>query len=343
MIRASSHPYKPTADMSRFAVVGVISNPWRFQKRYEHYFHWASMIEAAGVICVTVEQAFGDRPFMVTRPDNPHHVQVRTVEELWHKENMGNLGFRRAAEIVKGLREVAFCDTDIFPAKPPHEWMTETWHMLQHYHAVQMGSSLINLGIEHDAIGKPPMPSFAANYLRYGSPTPHLHLDCNGGTYPYPGGKGWGWPGGCWAFNVDALNKLGGLVDFCILGSGDWYMACGLIGEMKMALDIRMAPSQPYIAALLHWQELAARYIQKDIGCVQGMLYHYFHGSTKNKGYGSRGDILTRNRFNPHTDIKYDVQGLLQLETWEPRQIKLRDEVRRYFQSRFEDDTEGGR
>jgi hypothetical protein len=299
------------------------------------------MAEAAGVKLITVEQAFGLRPFMVTQEGNPHHVQVRTVEELWHKENMGNLGFRRAAELSPSAREVAFVDADIFPAKPPHEWFTETWHMLQHYEVVQMGESLVNLGIHHDALG-PPMPSFMHNYLKFGSPTPLQHTDKAGGKYPYGGGKGWGWPGGCWAYNVEALNKLGGLIDFCILGSGDWYMACGLIGEMKMAIDVRIAPSQPYLAALLHWQEIAERWIKRDAGCVPGMLYHYFHGTTRNKGYGSRGDILTRNKFNPHADLKCDVQGLLQLETWEPRQIKLRDQIRAYFAARREDDTDGG-
>jgi hypothetical protein len=42
-----------------------------------------------------VELAFGNRPFEVTDPDNPRHVQVRSGHELWHKENLVNLGVAR--------------------------------------------------------------------------------------------------------------------------------------------------------------------------------------------------------------------------------------------------------
>jgi hypothetical protein len=63
-----AHPYKPPADLSRFYVITPISNPRRFARRYELYFVFKEMCQAAGVNLITIEQAFGDRQFMVTSP-----------------------------------------------------------------------------------------------------------------------------------------------------------------------------------------------------------------------------------------------------------------------------------
>jgi hypothetical protein len=38
-----------------------------------------------------VEVALNERPFVVTEPDNPKHLQIRTHSVIWHKENMINL------------------------------------------------------------------------------------------------------------------------------------------------------------------------------------------------------------------------------------------------------------
>ncbi len=80
----------------------------------------------------------------------------------------------------------------------------------------------------------------------------------------------------------------------------------------------------------------AERYIQRNIGYVQGLLLHYFHGSKKDRGYIGREEILWKNRFDPASDIKRDWQGLLQLTDQKSR---LRDHLRTYFRSRNEDAT----
>src|SRR6476659_5308103 len=93
------HPHRPAADLSHFYVILVISNPVRYTRRYELYWRVYEMCKCAGVHIITVESQLGQRPFMVTEAGNPNHVQVRTIEELWHKENMINLGANRAKSI----------------------------------------------------------------------------------------------------------------------------------------------------------------------------------------------------------------------------------------------------
>ena len=62
------HPHKPSADLSQFYVVTPVSNPVRYKRRYELYWRFKEMCEAADVKLITVEQAFGLRPFMLAEP-----------------------------------------------------------------------------------------------------------------------------------------------------------------------------------------------------------------------------------------------------------------------------------
>lgn len=324
-------------DLKDFFVVTVVSNPIRYKRRFELYYRFARMCECAGVNLITVEQAFGDRDFLLTDKNNPRHVQVRSVEELWHKENMINIGIKHGRREIPGVKYVAWVDADCAPVREPRNWFEETWHELQHYQFVQMWETMIDLDSYYSSMGEP-MPSFMANYIKYGSPNPGEFKSIEA-TYPY-GHKIFGRPGLAWAANLDALDQVGGLIDWAILGAGDWYMAHGLIGSMKVPTG-ELNASSDYTKKFLTWQDRAEKWIKRDVGYVRGLVYHYWHGNKSNRGYGTRGKILTDNQYNPNTDIKYDSQGMLQLETYDERQMKLRDQIRLYFRARNEDALSG--
>lgn len=330
------HPHKPQADLDHFYVITVISNPIRYKRRYELYYKFAAMVQGAGINLITVEQAFGNRPFMVTEKDNPFHVQCRSAEELWLKENMANLGVQRAKQLDSEAREVALVDADCFPMVPPYEWFEETWHALQHYEFVQMWEYLINFGPQEQPIGNAQM-SFMAVYEANG-----YRIEPLGRRHTLPQHSGvntLGAPGLAWAANISALDAVGGFYDKSILGSGDRHMALGLVGAMEGALmGFEKLPG--YYHSLIEWQNRCERWIKRDVGMVRTTVGHWHHGNKKHRHYGSRNKILIENEYNPYTDVKYDAHGLLQLETFEPRQIRLRDEIRGYFRSRNEDSIE---
>lgn len=341
--RKHKHPHKPAADLSHFWVVTVISNAARFKRRYELYWQFKEMCDSAGIRLITVEQAFGHRDFMVTERGNPEHVQVRTVEELWHKENMINLGIHRMMALDPEAREVAWVDSDCAPMRTPVDWFEETWHKLQHYEFVQMWEHMIDLDIAFNPIAT--RPSFMHNYFKYGEPNPidKIILGRSEEYYCPPSWtkRSYGAPGLAWAANVSALNQIGGgssgpILDKCILGAGDWYMAHALIGSISETLGSDNS-SGAYAKYLLSWQERAEYWIKRDVGVVGGTVYHYYHGDKIHRKYGSRGSILTRAGYDPDRDVKYDAYGLLQLETRSPHQIRLRDEIRNYMSERNED------
>lgn len=335
------HPFKAQADLSKFFVVTTISNPNQYKRRYELYWKFKEMCDCAQVKLITVEQAFGARQFMITTPDNPLHVQVRTVEQLWHKENMLNLGFERARE--HRAKEIAWIDADCKYSGTPREWFEETWHALQHYEFVQMFDFLIDLDLNNNPMGAP-QRSFMSNYIAKGCPPleEFIVLAKEAKDYDYGGGKSFpGVSGLAWAANVETgLDRIGRLMDFSILGANDWYTAHALVG-MLSPQTVGIAPSN-YLNKMTQYQTLCERWIKRDVGAVKGTVFHDFHGVKKLRGYNTRNRILNDNLYDPDLDIKLDTQGLWQLETWEPRQIRMRDQIRAYFAARKEDSTTGG-
>lgn len=319
-----------------FFVVTVVSNPVRYKKRYQLYRRFKEMCEGACVHLVTVEQAFGDRPFVVTDKDDPWNLQVRSVDELWVKENMINLGIAHGLKLDPTMKYVAWIDADCRPARPYRDWFEETWHQLQHNQMVQMWEWIQDLDDDFNPLAGLG-PSFVANYIKTGTPYPK-GVGTNMPTYPYENVDGpvsWGSPGLAWAANIDALNQIGGLPDQAILGAGDWYLAHMLINNLE--LPQMKDYSQGYRNSWLKIQERCERWIKRDIGYVSGLVFHDAHGKKVDRKYNTREQILIGNQYDPTTDIKYDTQGHLMLETWEPRQIRMRDQIRAYFRARNED------
>lgn len=326
--------HRVEADLSHFWAITVLSNSPRFERRYENYWAFKDMCDAAGIQLITVELQLGTRGFMITEAGNSHHVQLRTIDELWHKENLINIGVQRAMQIDPKVSKVAWIDADIRPMSPPRYWFEETWHELEHSEFVQMFEYLVDLDSDYNPLTNPSM-SFMASYHRGGRHIPVAQPGKPIGSYVKPGDFWLGPPGGAWAANIDAYKAVGGLIDFCILGSADWHMAQGLLGILQPKKGENW--SSRYAEKLFNWQERALKWIKKDVGFVKGGILHDNHGPKFFRYYVSRKKILVESEYDPNRDIKYDPQGVLQLETHSERQIKLRDDIKAYFRARNED------
>lgn len=317
-------------NVDRFHAVAVISNPVRYKKRTHLFKKFQMEMKLAGVDLLVVELAYGHRHFEVTEPGNPWHLQLRTNSEIWHKENLINLGVRRLCEVAPNWKYFAFIDADI-SFVPSHaftereNWVRETVHKLQHHAVVQMFQTALDIGPNGETFGK--YEGFAWAYVE-GRFKPN--------NYKYTSFH----PGYCWAMRRDAFDALGGLIETAILGAADRHMAYGLVGMMEESVHPGLSPS--YATNLLQWQTRAERYIQRDLGFIHGTIIHHFHGKKSDRNYHNRWSILVANQFNPDTDLKKNASGVLQLEVISPRQIKLRDDIRKYFLARNEDsiDTE---
>jgi hypothetical protein len=364
---------KPDRIAEPLYVVTSISNPWRYRSRWALYHDFARHIEQVGARLVTVEVAYGEREHAVqagdVRPEtggaeepratgvhscHPSSlqspasglIQLRTQHELWHKENALNIGFSR---LPADWKYAAWIDADVTFARP--DIVTATIHALQHWPVVQMWSRALDLapnghpfahyrsfadchvnrpeagGRRREDVGREDVGR--ASHLGYGSAT--------AGGY---------WHSGyAWAIRRDAFNAIGGLIDFAPLGAADYFMSWGLLGQLsgriyRQIKDRSRASRgyhQDYVEALAEWERKAAA-LRKNLGCVEGLLTHAWHGKKRQRGYNVRENVLIDNQFNPRTDLRRDWQGLWQLhDDGSERSVRLRDQFRAYFRSRDED------
>ncbi len=317
-------PKKHLHLLDNFYVITMISNPIRYKTRYELYKRFEKMVLDAGATLVTVEIAFGEREFEITDSQNTNHIQLRTIDELWIKENALNIAISR---LPIDWKYVAWVDADIHFSRP--DWLIETVHQLQHYHVVQMWSHCHDLGPQFE-----PMQVHESFMYRYHQNSCQPPQGAGFGGYYTPKNSFWH-SGFAWAATRHAIDSLSGLLSIGILGSGDHHMALCLISQGHRSIPNGVGSR--YLKEILKWQDRCKRYIKKDVGYVAGSIFHWFHGKKKDRKYKERWDIITGNNFDPDTDIKKDSQGLYQLEDNSERQIKLRDEIRAYFRQRNED------
>ncbi len=335
-------PWAQWSEEQTLHVAVCYSNPFRWRTRRELANDCIRHLRSAPNVCLHVgELAYGDRPFEITDPaQDPNDVQLRTTHELFHKENILN---RIIQTFPTNWKYGAYMDADFHLTR--HDWALETIHQLQHYDFVQPFSSYSDLTGETYGTGHLPMrvnTGFVFNYIQNGYRLPGGYANGGWKKQGYSGGVEYGAPassrgvgatGGMWAFRRPAFDTVGGLLDKCILGHGDWFMTFGLVGEdaPDMHLD---GYSEDYRAAISAWQRNAAK-LKKNVGYVDGFAVHHFHGSKVKRAYSHRDLILVRNQFSPTKDLRSDWQGIYQLS---PDKPALRDEIRHYFISRTEDD-----
>lgn len=282
-----------------------------------------------GVRLTTVELAYGDHAFQVTTPDSPLDVQVRSLDELWVKENLINIGISR---LPSDWEYVAWIDGDLSFTNP--NWVQETLHQLQTHHIVQLFQNTIDLGPNGETLQV--HTGFAYQYVTRAPKTWKTTWTAkwSGQLPPYYGdATGAYWHSGyAWAANREAINGMGGLLDWAVIGSGDHHMAMSWVGDARDSVPANI--STGYMSDLLTFQDRCEKFIRRDIGYVSGTLLHHFHGKKADRRYLQRWDIVTKNQFDPRTDIFKDSQGLYQLN---PDKIQLRDDLRLYFRQRNED------
>ncbi len=323
-------------------VVGVYSNPRRFDARVRLLREWIPRQLDAGVKLTLVLHAFGDRPHDLN-PVDPLLKHVNLVllrggpeHELWLKEGLVNAGLARLPESAK---YICWEDTDIQHIRP--DWASETVHMLQHYRVGQTWSHAMDLGPNGECVrnewGNDVDRSFCAAWLDgdvgaitpdYGSTAPLQSRALLANKVKRDGRTHFGFS---WAMRRDALTGIGRLLDWMITGSADYHMALAFAG-LPLPEDTRMAPG--YNRRLREFAKRAHEHIRQDIGCVPGTIMHGWHGPKRNRFYLSRFDILTESGFDPDVDLAYDVNGLPTLVT---DNRLLRDGLRRYNVQRNED------
>lgn len=299
-------------------VIGVVSNPVRYHSRYRLARDFMDEMESApNVKAYMVEAAFGDRHHEVTYTENENHLQVRTSSEIWLKENMINLGVRHL--LPRDWKYVAWVDADVhFREK---EWGQEAMHQLQHFPVIQPWQQCSDLG---------PLGSVVQLHNSFGFLHQKGVRKQQFSAEPYP----YAHSGFAWAATRGFWEAVGGLPDFCILGSADHHAAWACTDMVDVTIHRGMTPA--FFRRLHEWQARAVRITHRQVGFSPGRIEHQFHGPKKRRYYRERWQILVDHDYDPDKDLVYDPQGLIQL-VGKPN---LEQAIRQYNRSRYEDSIE---
>jgi hypothetical protein len=295
-------------------VVLVISNPCLYARRYIliKEFIQRMELEETDVIIYVVEMAYGSQRFIITDQKNPRHLQLRTRYPLWHKENMVNLGIKRL--LPKGWKAVAWIDSDIDFENVT--WAKDTLKILNGSRdIVQLFSHCVDMNHKEETMSV---------FTSFG------HQFTKGLPYSKQLNRFWH-PGYAWACSRKAYEKMGGLYEQAILGSGDNIMSLCLIKKGLHALND--GSSEDYKNSVLAFQE---RVKTLRLGYVPGVIRHFFHGSKANRKYGDRWKILIEHGFEPSRHLVTSDQGILIPTVDCP--LGLLSDILDYFKERNEDE-----
>ena len=294
-------------------VIAVISNPCMYATRYILAKQFLKRMEKEKNIKVyVVELAFNDKKFYVTKKDNPRHLQLRTnTRALWHKENLINIGAKKL--LPETWKAMAWIDADIeFESST---WGLDTLKILNGYKdIVQVFSHCIDMAKDQST-----MQYFSSFGYQYEKERPYKSV-----------GLDMWHPGYGLAITRKAYEKIGGLYDRSILGSGDHNMLYALMGwGLK---SVNQNASQGYKDDIVEFER---RIKGLRLGYTPGIIRHFFHGEKINRKYSLRWNILIDNQYDPFSHVEYNEDGLLIPSSSCPD--KLLSDIFIYFKERNED------
>ncbi len=293
-------------------VIIVISNPCLYKRSYILAKQFIKRIELDEqyVNLYIVELVYNNQKYILTDNENKNHLQIKTAIPIWHKENMINLGVKYL--LPSNWKAFAWIDADIEFDNPM--WALDTLKVLNGCKdIVQIFSHCIDMANNESTMGF--ITSFGYQYCKNKS------LNCNDFWHP----------GYAWACTRETYEKMNGLFEDAILGSGDNIMALSLINKGLTVLDNKSTDG--YKLKVL---ELQKNIKNARLGYIPGIIRHYYHGSKRNRKYIKRREILVKYNFDPNLHLTKDEMGIL-IPTKEcPKE--LLKEIFNYFKERKEDD-----
>ena len=301
---------------SKLHVIIVVSNPCLYARRYilAREFMKRMEMDESDIILYVVEFVYGSQKFIITDKNNKRHLQVRTGIPIWHKENMINIGIQKL--LPSNWRAFAWIDADV-------EFESTTWatDALKLLNGSKDIIQLFSHSIDMDK-NKKTMTIFNSFGYQY----------CKGKKYGGSGLEYWH-PGFAWACTRKAYEKMEGLFEYGILGSGDNIMALSLIGNGIKAICSDSTDG---------YKQVVKKYEQRvknlRLGYVPGIIMHHFHGSKKNRKYTERWQILVKHLYDPLEHLHNDENNcnVLIPSLMCPKELIL--DIYKYFEERNEDE-----
>jgi len=297
-----------------------------YKRRKELFCQFVERITKNPDICIVIVEAVerGETQQLTASdlPNTLYHLIIETDHRIWLKENLINVA---VTYLPPSWKYMAWIDADLTFLNP--NWARETISVLsgkgedpkrRKLDVVQLFETCANLGPDGETFKTE--KGFGFMYLTSGKPYTKTHK------------YGFWHPGFAWACHRRAYEKMGGLIDWGILGSGDHHMALSLIKLANIS-----HPGNIHENYAKRLKAFETRTTGLRLGYVSGQIQHHWHGRLEDRRYRERWDILTQHKYDPDKDIYKTSNGVIQLTI---SGLRMQPEINEYFIGRQEDRKE---
>ena len=296
-------------------------NPAGYRRRFANYRAFRAGL---GVPLATIELSF-DGNFQLQAGDADVLVQIRGRDVMWQKERLLN---HLLPLLPDACREVVALDCDL--VFPRSDWAAQVSAALCGAALVQPFRHVRHLPADAgpDHVGEPGglVEEALASAIAAGQ-SAHEVLGRAGKR-----SDGGPTPGFAWAAPRDLLERHG-FYDVCIVGGGDRALASAAFGGWEHAME-RQFLNQRQRERYLAWAEAFHREVRGSVTCLEGDLFHLWHGTIADRRTRQRHQGLGVFAFDPGRDLALAESGCWQ---WASDKPELHAYVRDYFFSRKED------
>lgn len=315
-----------TRAVSRLWAVTCYFNPVGSARRLQNYRVFRARLD---VPLLTVEWSNEGR-FELGEDDAEILVRLESPDLLWQKERLLNLAIRALPEEVD---RVAWLDCDVVLERD--DWPREALRLLDRYPLLQLFERFHDLsreappGAADSRFSMNSGDSFVVAKRVKGRGRALRELSDPGGSVRVLRSV---CSGMAWAGTREVLQRHG-LYDACILGGGDQAFAYAARGEHEGAVQgwiTNTRQRQHY----LEWADAFSRAVGSGVACLEGTIFHLWHGELRDRRYRERNRQLARFDFDPFEDIALAENGCWR---WNSDKTALHAYLRRYFASRNED------
>jgi len=321
-------PENPVPLPGTFWGVTTFFNPLGYRNKSKNYKIFRESSKKQGLMLLTVELAYGKKPFELSKRDADILIQLRTKKEniLWQKEAMLNIGL---INLPLDCDKFVWLDCDIIFKN--NRWITETSELLERYSLVQPFRYFIRLPKGKRDLSPREINELISSSEKNGNNIHIKDIEKKDGSNSHiaPSARG------IWAARKKLLDTIQ-FFDYNIVGSGDTLMLHAFKNSNPMTIRQLDLYPDSFRQKYLKWYNIAVREIKGSVFISEGVVLHLWHGKIENRDYVGRHKKICDADFNPDTDIKRDGQGLWE---WTGANPALQRVYRFYFMKRDEEDS----
>ncbi|CAB3804575.1 hypothetical protein [Paraburkholderia fynbosensis] len=300
-------------------------NPAKYARRLENYRNFRKELR---IPLVTAELSF-DGTFELQADDADVVVRASGGSVLWQKERLLNLALDAVPD---DIRLVCWLDCDVI-------FENENWHhvaaeMLRTYPLVQLFSELVDLKASEAQWDRHRISDLRSRVTGNSIAWLNSHAMLDQSNFSPRTGQDMRTAcfGLAWAGSRELIAKHR-FYDAMIIGSGDRSMVCAMYGRFNDAintLELNAARAKHY----LPWAKSFHESVNGNVGCVEGALFHLWHGEIKDRHYRDRHSRFSHFPFDPAHNLTLSESGAWQLVD---ASNACTDFLQAYFHERRED------